>query len=138
MGEDGQIVAADGEGANRAGQAAGEGQHREDEYRYDDDDGEHEEGEDGGEEGDGYVEEEEEEEEEFDYSTFQYRPYAQQFARDPDEPRVTIDTGPEGCSCFPPRSTRNIPSMLYDQVDCKHQVRRLLSRLTRSEIIYIV
>ncbi|KAK7103170.1 zinc finger protein on ecdysone puffs-like [Littorina saxatilis] len=103
VGSDGQIIVGD---QNPEDEQEGE--------EYDDDE-EDEEGEEEGEE-----EVVEEEEEEFDYSKFQYRPY-QHYVREPDEPRVTIDTGPEGCSCFPSRSSRNIPSMIYEQIDCKHE-----------------
>ena len=131
VGEDGQIIVGDKDPAEGTGGEA-EGEEEEEYYEdgeYYDEDEEYEEGEydeEEDEEGEGEEEEEyyeEEEEEEFDYSTFQYRPYSQRFERDPDEPRVTIATGPEACSCFPARSNRNIPSMLYDKVDCEHQVR---------------
>lgn len=35
-------------------------------------------------------------------------------------PRVQTSDGPVGCSCFPKRSHKNIPSMLYEGLQCKH------------------
>ncbi|KAL8565154.1 hypothetical protein ACOMHN_003941 [Nucella lapillus] len=123
VGADGKIVV---DGAAAEGEEKEQDEYDDDEY-YDEDEEYDEDGEydDDGEEGDEeggreYFEEPEEEEEEFDYSTFQYRPHGYK-QRDPDEPRALIDTGPEGCSCFPSRSNRNIPSMLYDNIDCKHE-----------------
>lgn len=35
-------------------------------------------------------------------------------------PRVQTSDGPEGCSCYPKRSDKNLPSMLYEGLQCKH------------------
>nr|KAG5686094.1 hypothetical protein BaRGS_021346 [Batillaria attramentaria] len=82
---------------------------------YDDENGDYVEG--GEEEGKEEEEYEEEEvEEEFDYKTFQYRPY-QYYERDPDEPRVTIDTGPEGFDdSWDPRHESTLKPRLADRL----------------------
>ncbi|KAK3755256.1 hypothetical protein RRG08_027514 [Elysia crispata] len=37
-----------------------------------------------------------------------------------DDARVLLQSGGEGCRCFPPRSDLGIPSMVYDQITCPH------------------
>lgn len=37
-----------------------------------------------------------------------------------DGPRVEIYGGAEPCSCFPHRSDKNLPSMVYEKLKCKH------------------
>lgn len=64
----------------------------------------------------GYDEDDEDEEDDI-YSDYAYATLPVENVK---TPRVQTSDGPEGCSCFPKRSNKRIPSMLYEGLVCKH------------------
>lgn len=69
---------------------------------------------------DDYDNNDDEEDDDDDYPSEYLYFLAQQQQQKESGPRVQIEGGAEPCSCFPQRSSNDIPSMVYEKVKCKH------------------
>ncbi|XP_033730242.1 FK506-binding protein 3-like [Pecten maximus] len=95
--------------------------------QYDDEDDEDGEYEDGDEDEEGEYENEDEEETEGseDVQSTYIEDYYPEYAsmtgiKKVQGPRVEIMDGPDPCHCFPKKSNKHIPSMVYENITCKH------------------